>query len=154
MALRNVVKEGDSVLRKKCKVVQKFDEGLWELLDDMKDTMYKNIGMGLAAPQVGVLKRVVVMEVNNCFFEMINPVITKQSGSVIDTEACLSVPNQSGMVERPEKLTVEFQDRFGFNLSVSGEGLFARCVCHELDHLDGVLYIDKLTKKPKTKGAK
>ena len=154
MALRNVVKEGDSVLRKKCKVVQKFDEGLWELLDDMKDTMYKNIGMGLAAPQVGVLKRVVVMEVNNCFFEMINPVITKQSGSIIDTEACLSVPNQSGMVERPEKLTVEFQDRFGFNLSVSGEGLFARCVCHELDHLDGVLYIDKLTKKPKTKGAK
>lgn len=154
MALRNVVKEGDSVLRKKCKVVQKFDEGLWELLDDMKDTMYKNIGMGLAAPQVCVLKRVVVMEVNNCFFEMINPVITKQSGSVIDTEACLSVPNQSGMVERPEKLTVEFQDRFGFNLSVSGEGLFARCVCHELDHLDGVLYIDKLTKKPKTKGAK
>ena len=154
MALRNVVKEGDAVLRKKCKVVQKFDESLWELLDDMKDTMYKNIGMGLAAPQVGVLKRVVVMEVNNCFFEMINPVITKQSGSVIDTEACLSVPNQSGMVERPEKLTVEFQDRFGFNLSVSGEGLFARCVCHELDHLDGVLYIDKLTKKPKTKEAK
>lgn len=151
MAIRNVVKVGDDFLRRKCKTVQKFDENLWELLDDMKETMRENNGMGLAAPQVGVSKRIVIMEVNNNFYELINPEIIAKSGSVIGEEACLSVPNKSGNVKRPEKVTVHFYDRFGCELTISGEDMFARCCCHELDHLDGILYIDKLVKGKESK---
>ena len=147
MAIRNVVKMGDDVLRKKCKTVSKFDEDLWILLDDMRETMHKNNGMGLAAPQVGILKRIVVMEVNGAFFEMINPQILRQSEEMVeDEEGCLSVPNKHGIVARPQNLLVKFQDRFGFEMSIWGEESFARCVCHELDHLDGILYVDKLVK--------
>ena len=148
MALRNVIKVGDELLRKKSKPVTKFDENLWVLLDDMKETMHKNNGMGLAAPQIGILKRIVVMEVNGAFFEMINPVILAQSEELIkDEEGCLSVPNRQGVVARPQNLTVKFQDRMGYDMTISGEDSFARCICHELDHLDGVLYIDKIVKE-------
>lgn len=148
MALRNVVEVGDPILRKKSKPVTKFDEDLWTLLEDMRETMHKNNGMGLAGPQVAVLKRIVVMEVNGAFFEMINPVILAQSEQLIeDEEGCLSVPNKHGIVARPQNLTVKFQDRFGYDMTISGEDTFARCVCHELDHLDGILYTDKLVKR-------
>lgn len=151
MAIREIVKEGDELLRKKSKVVKNFDENLWCILDDMAESMYKNRGMGLAGVQVGVLKRIVVMEVNGAFFEMINPEIVSMRGEVEDEEACLSVPNRRGIVARPEEVTVKFQDRFGYDMTITGEGNFARCVCHELDHLDGILYIDKIIKKPKGK---
>lgn len=148
MALRNVIEVGDPILRKKSKPVTKFDEDLWTLLEDMRETMHKNNGMGLAGPQVAVLKRIVVMEVNGAFFEMINPVILAQSEQLIeDEEGCLSVPNKHGIVARPQNLTVKFQDRFGYDMTISGEDTFARCVCHELDHLDGILYTDKLVKR-------
>jgi peptide deformylase len=156
MALREIVKEGDELLRKKSKPVKTFDESLWNLLEDMTESMYKNHGMGLAAVQVGVLKRVVVMEVNGAFFEMINPEIISQKGMVEDEEACLSVPNKRGIVPRPEEVTVRFMDRFGYSMTITGEDNFARCVCHELDHLDGVLYVDKVInkEKPAKKGKK
>lgn len=148
MALRNVVKIGDNLLRKTSKKVEKFDENLWELLDDMAETMHKNNGMGLAAPQVGILRRIVVMEVNGAFFEMINPEITNRSMETFeDEEGCLSVPNKHGIVARPQKLTVKFQDRYGFWMTITGEDLFARCVCHEVDHLNGILFVDKMIKE-------
>lgn len=151
MATRNIVKVGDEILRKTAKPVKTFDDSLWQLLDDMAETMYKFQGMGLAGPQVGVLKRVVIMDVNNSFFEMVNPKIVSKSGEVLDDEACLSVPNRRGLVKRPKKITVKFQDRFGYELTISGEQNFARCVCHELDHLDGILFIDKMEKEIKGK---
>ena len=150
MALRNVVKIGEDTLRKKTKIVEKFDKNLWQLLDDMADTMYKNAGMGLAAPQVGILKKIVVMEVNGAFFEMINPEIISQSTETNeDEEGCLSVPNRHGIVARPNQITVKFQDRFGYDMIITGENLFARCVCHEVDHLNGILFVDKIIKETK-----
>ena len=148
MALRNVVKMGDEILRKKCKKVEKFDENLWVLLEDMFETMNKNNGMGLAAPQVGILKQIVVMEVNGAKFEMINPEIIEQSTETLDDEeCCLSVPNTNGVVSRPKEITVRFQDRYGFYMVITGEDIFARCVCHEVDHLNGILFVDKMKKK-------
>lgn len=143
MALRNVVKMGDELLRKRSKEVKVFDDNLFKLLDDMKQTMYQNEGMGLAAPQVGVLKRVVVMEVNNMFFELINPVIVKMEGSDIEEEGCLSVGPYRGYVKRPMKVTVKAQDRYGYDITITGEKYLARCICHEVDHLDGILFVDK-----------
>lgn len=150
MALRNVLKVGDDLLRKKTKVVEKFDDNLCALLDDMYDTMQKNNGVGLAAPQVGILKKIVVMEINNAYFEMINPKIVEQSAEVVeDEEGCLSLPNQNGIVARPKTVTVQFQDRFGTPMTITGQDLFARCVCHELDHLEGILFVDKVLQKNK-----
>lgn len=143
MASRKVFKLGESILRKKSKPVVNFDEDLWQLLDDMKDTMYKNDGMGLAGPQVGVLRRVVVMDVNNQFYELINPEIIHQEGEDIDTEGCLSVGKFKDEVKRPYKVTVRAVDRYNYPLEITGEKYFARCVCHELDHLDGILFVDK-----------
>ena len=143
MASRKVCKIGEEVLRKKSKPVTDFDEDLWTLLDDMKETMYKNDGMGLAAPQVGVLRRVVVMDVNNQFYELINPEIVYQEGEEIDTEGCLSVGKFKDVVKRPYKVTVKAVDRYNYPLEITGEKYFARCVCHELDHLDGILFVDK-----------
>ena len=148
MALRNVLKLGEQTLRKPTKKVEKFDKNLWELLDDMAETMYKNVGMGLAAPQVGILKKIVIMEVNGAFFEMINPEIISQSPETTeDEEGCLSVPNKHGIVARPNQVTVKFQDRLGYDMTICGEGLFARCVCHEIDHLNGILFVDKMIKE-------
>ena len=143
MAIRNVVQVGDEVLRQKCFVVEHFDESLFKLLDDMKDTVKKEKGAGLAAPQVGVLRRVVVVDVEEGYFEFINPVITAQKGEQTGWEGCLSVRGKSGVVSRPMKVTLAYQDRTGEKHVLKAKGFFARAICHELDHLDGVLYIDK-----------
>lgn len=146
MAIRNVVQVGDEVLRQRCFEVEKFDENLAKLLDDMKETVKKEQGAGLAAPQVGVLRRVAVVDVEEGYFELINPVITSQKGEQTGWEGCLSVRGKSGVVSRPMKVTVCFQDRTGEKYVLKAKGFFARAICHELDHLDGVLYIDKASR--------
>lgn len=146
MAIRNIVKVGDDLLRKKSKPVHDFDENLWELLDDMKETMYKNNGMGLAAVQVGVLKRVIIIEANNMFMELINPEIISERGSDIEKEGCLSVGTNYEYVKRPMQVTVKAQDRLGYDFTITGEKYLARVLCHEIDHLDGILFIDKVEK--------
>ena len=146
MAIRNIVQVGDEVLRQRCFEVENFDESLFRLLDDMKDTVKKEQGAGLAAPQVGVLRRVVVVDVEEeGYFEFINPVITSQKGEQSGWEGCLSVRGKSGIVSRPMKVTLAYQDRYGEKHVLKAKGFFARAICHELDHLDGVLYIDKAT---------
>ena len=145
MAIRNIVQVGDEVLRQRCFEVENFDESLCRLLDDMKDTVKKEQGAGLAAPQVGVLRRVVVVDVEEGYFEFVNPVITSQKGEQSDWEGCLSVRGKSGIVSRPMKVTLAYQDRYGEKHVLTAKGFFARAICHELDHLDGVLYIDKAT---------
>lgn len=144
MAIRNVVMMGDDLLRKKSKPVKNFDENLWVLLDDMKETMHHRNGMGLAAIQVGVLKRAVIIECNEMFVELINPEIIEQSGEDTEEEGCLSVGTVSGKVKRPMNVTVRAQDRYGYNFTLSGEKYLARVLCHEIDHLDGVLFVDKM----------
>ena len=151
MAIRNVVQIGDEILRKKSKPVKEFDEKLWELLDDMKETMAKNDGVGLAGVQVGVLRRVVVLDVNHMKLELVNPEILEAIGGVIEREGCLSVKGQSGFVERPEEVTVQAQDRYGNEFIITGVGLLARAFAHEIDHLDGILYTDKVIKDYKEK---
>ena len=143
MAIRNVVQVGDDVLRQKCFPVEEFDEKLWKLLEDMKETVKKEDGAGLAAPQVGVLRRLAVVDVEEGYFEFINPVIVSQKGEQSGWEGCLSVRGKSGIVSRPMKVTVVYQDRNGEKQTVKAKGFFARAICHELDHLDGILYIDK-----------
>ena len=143
MAIRNVVQVGDDVLRKKCFEITAFDEKLARFLDDMKDTVRREEGAGLAAPQVGVLRRAVVIDVDEGFFEMVNPVIVAQKGEQTGWEGCLSVRGKRGVVTRPQTVKVEFSDRFGNRHKLTAHGFFARAVCHELDHLDGILYIDR-----------
>ena len=143
MAIRNVVKEGDEVLKKVSRPVEKFDEKLHTLLDDMAETMYSLDGAGLAAVQVGILRRVVVIDVGDGLIELVNPKIIKQSGKQNETEGCLSCPGKWGITQRPMKVTVEAQNRFGEKIKVSGEQLKARALCHELDHLDGQIKIKK-----------
>ena len=145
MAIRNVVQEGDEVLRQKCFPVEVFDEKLHAVLDDMKDPVKKESGAGLAAPQIGILRRMAVVDVEEGYYEFINPVIVQQKGEQMGWEGCLSVRGKSGIVSRPMKVTVVYQDRFGEKQTVKAKGFFARAICHELDHLDGVLYIDKAT---------
>ncbi len=142
MAIRNIVKIGDDVLRKKCRTQLTFDERLHQILDDMAETMYKAEGVGLAAPQVGILRRYCVIDVGDGIIELINPVITEKSGSQTGEEGCLSIPNNHATITRPMKVSVRAQNRYGENITVTGEGLLARALCHEIDHLDGVLYID------------
>lgn len=144
MAKRNIVKIGDDVLRKICRTQLTFDERLHRILDDMKETMYAAEGVGLAAPQVGILRRFCVIDVGDGIIELINPVITEREGSQTGSEGCLSVPNRYEEVTRPMKVTVRAQDRDGNNITVTGEGLLARALCHEIDHLDGILYIDRI----------
>ncbi len=143
MAIRNIRISTDEVLRKKCKPVKEITPNLLTLLDDMADTMYEANGVGLAAPQVGILKRVVVIDVGEGLVELINPVILETSGSQIDDEGCLSVPGKYAPVERPNYAKVEAMDRDGNKFIIEGEELMARALCHEIDHLDGILYIDK-----------
>ena len=145
MAIRSVVQVGDDVLRQKCFPVEEFDEKLWGLLNDMKDTVKKEQGAGLAAPQVGVLRRLAVVDVEEGYFELINPVIVQVKGEQTGWEGCLSVRGKSGIVSRPMKVTLTYQDRNGDKHVLKAKGFFARAICHELDHLDGVLYIDKAT---------
>lgn len=143
MAIRNIVIDGEPILRKRCREVEVFDEKLAKLLDDMKETLHKADGVGLAAPQVGILKRAVIVEFEDFFLEMVNPVITEQSGEQIGPEGCLSVPNKSCDVKRPNRLTCEYQTRNGNKKKITVEDFIARIFCHEIDHLDGILYYDK-----------
>ncbi len=149
MAIRKVVYIGEQILRKKSKPVKEFDESLWELLDDMKETMYENDGMGFAAPQVGILRRVIIVDVNNAFIELINPEIISKKGEDIEEEGCLSVGNFRGRVKRPYEVTVKACDRFGYPFTIKCEKWLARCICHEVDHLDGILFVDRSLDKDK-----
>lgn len=144
MAYREIRKKDDEVLSKICKEVKIFDKRLHILLDDMYDTMKKSDGVGLAAPQVGILKRACIVDVGEGKIELINPVITHTEGSQIGSEGCLSVPGVYGDVERPNLVTVKAFDRFGKEFEVSGEALLARAFCHEIEHLDGHLFLEKV----------
>lgn len=143
MALLEIKKAGDTVLKEICQPVVKIDNKIRRLLDDMAETMYEANGVGLAAPQVGITIRVVVIDVGNGLLELINPVIVEREGTATDTEGCLSIPDIFGEVERSSKVTVEFTNRRNKKQKITGEGLLARCFQHELDHLDGVLFIDR-----------
>ena len=143
MALRDIVKDPNPTLRKKCRPVEVFDDKLGKLIDDMRDTMIHAAGVGLAAPQVGILRRIAVVLVDDFYIEFVNPEIVKTKGSQIGPEACLSVPGKSCDVKRPNQVTVYYQDRYGNDMSVTAEGFIARAFCHEIDHLDGTLYYDK-----------
>lgn len=147
MAIRKIVTSEDPILRKTSRMVEKFDEKLCALLDDMNDTLKKAEGAGLAAVQVGILRRVVLVDVGDGLLELINPEIIETNGEIEDTEGCLSVPGEWGLVKRPEYVKIKAQDRRGVWRRYEGTGLKARCFCHEIDHLDGVIYTDKVTKK-------
>ena len=142
MALRNILTAEDSALHKHCRPVTDFGERLRVLLDDMADTLFEANGVGLAAPQVGILRRVVVIENEDELLELINPELIATEGEQTGAEGCLSVPGQYGVVTRPMKATVRAQDRDGNWFEVEGEGLLARAFCHELDHLDGHVYTE------------
>lgn len=144
MAIRQIRTKGDEILYKNCKEVKNFDEKLHILLDDMYDTLQKNNGVGLAAPQVGILKRAAVIDVGDGVIELVNPEIIEQSGSQIGSEGCLSVPNVWGEVERPNVVTVKAQDRNGKWFKITGEELLARAFCHEIEHLDGKLFLGRV----------
>lgn len=146
MALRKIVEQGDECLTKVCRPVTSFNKRLHELLDDMTETLADANGAGLAAPQVGVLRRlcVVMDEESDEYIELVNPEIIAQSGEQTGLEGCLSVPGKWGIVTRPEKVRVRAQDRYGDWFEVEGEGLTARCFCHELEHLDGHLYTEHI----------
>lgn len=146
MAIRQIREKDDEILHKVCKEVTKFDNKLAILLDDMYETMKDRDGVGLAAPQVGILKRAVVIDVGEGKIELINPVIIKEEGSQVGSEGCLSVPGVWGEVERPNKVTVKAQDRNGEEITVTGEELLARAICHECEHLEGKLFLERVTK--------
>lgn len=158
--VRKILKIGDEALRKISKPMPKFDLRLWLLLRDMADTMYEANGVGLAAPQVGILRRVVVIDVQDehGLIELVNPEIIAAEGEQAGSEGCLSVPGRQGYVVRPQKVTVRAQDRKGKFFELTGEDLLARALCHEIDHLDGVMYVDKMDHEifddqPESKGA-
>lgn len=144
MALRTVRVIGDEVLRKNCREVKEVNERILTLIDDMLDTMYEANGVGLAAPQVGVLKRVVVIDVGEGPIVMINPVILETSGEQTGDEGCLSLPGKSGVVTRPDYVKAKAFDEEMQEYEIEGTGLLARAICHECDHLNGVLYVDKV----------
>lgn len=146
MALRKVrnYKEHNDILRNKAKLVERIDQKILDLLEDMAETMYNEDGVGLAAPQIGILKRLVVIDVGNGLIKLINPVIIEESGKQNGYEGCLSVPDITGEVIRPKKVRVRAQNEIGDYIELEGEDLLARAFCHELDHLDGILFIDKM----------
>lgn len=146
MAIRQMRYRDDEVLRKKSKKVEKFDDRLRVLIEDMKETLKAQNGIGLAAPQVGILKQVVIIDMGEEAYELVNPEIIEESGSQICAEGCLSFPQKFGEVERPQKVTIKAQDRHGKEFTLTGEDLLARAFCHEIDHLNGVLFIDKVIK--------
>lgn len=151
MAKREIRTIGDDILRKTCRAETRFDDRLHTLLDDMAETMYDGNGVGLAAPQVGVLRRVVVIDMQQDeekqLIELVNPKIIEAEGEVEAAEGCLSIPGRQGYVVRPERVKVRAQDRNGDTFELEGNGYFARCVCHELDHLEGQLYVDIMTEE-------
>lgn len=144
MAIRTIRKDDDEILRKISKKVEEIDDRILTLLDDMKDTMYDAEGVGLAAPQVGVLRRVAVVDVGEGLIELINPVIVYEHGEDIDEEGCLSLPGKNGAVCRPKKVIVRAQNRHGETFEITGTDLLARAFCHEIDHLNGILFTDKV----------
>ena len=145
MAVMKIVKLGESdVLRKKAHPVKLIDRRTQALLKDMAETMYAAEGVGLAAPQVGILRRIVVIDVGDGLVELINPEIISAEGAEVGPEGCLSVPGRRGTVERPTRVVVRALDRKGRQIELTAEGFFARAVCHELDHLDGIVYVDKM----------
>ncbi len=144
MAVRTIFTLGDEVLRKHARPVETIDKRIKTLLDDMAETMYAADGAGLAAPQVGILRRVVTIDVGEGLIEMINPQIISQEGSQVGPEGCLSIPGRRCTVERPMKVKVRAQGRDGRTFELDAEGFLAVAVCHELDHLDGILYVDKM----------
>lgn len=144
MAIRKIREQGDEVLTKVCKAVTKMTDRTQELIDDMLDTMYEAGGVGLAAPQVGILKRIVVIDVGEGPIVMINPEILESSGEQSGQEGCLSVPGKSGIVTRPNYVKAKFMDEDMEEYIIEGEELLARAICHELDHLDGHLYTEKV----------
>ncbi|MDI9514238.1 MAG: peptide deformylase [Clostridiaceae bacterium] len=147
MAIRNIVKKGDDVLRKKSKEVKEIDDKIRDLFEDMKETMYGcGNGIGLAAPQVGILKRMIVIDVGEGLMEIINPVILEHEGEQLEVEGCLSVPGVYGEVKRPERIVVEYTNIDGERVKVEGTDLLARCLSHEIDHLDGILFTDKVVR--------
>jgi len=146
MALRQIRLIGDEVLRKKSREVQVVDDRIRELLDDMADTMYNTEnGGGLAAPQVGILKRLVVIDMGEGLIKLINPRIIHQEGTQEVVEGCLSIPDRNGKLTRPAKVTVQALNENGEEFVLTGTGAMAKCLCHEIDHLDGILYIDWVT---------
>lgn len=144
MALRIIKVDGDPILRKKSRNVEKIDDRILTLLEDMEETMIDSDGIGLAAPQVGILRRVVVIDIGDGLLKIINPEIKKREGEIIDIEGCLSVPGISGTVNRPEKVVLQYLNEDNEEVEIEAEGLLARAICHEVDHLDGILYIDKV----------
>lgn len=146
MAIRNIREDGDEILRKKCKPVEVVDEKIKQLVDDMLDTMYKYNGVGLAAPQVGVLKRVVVIDIDdgNGPYVLINPEIIKEKGKQEVDEGCLSFPNQFAKIIRPAEVTVKALDRNGKEYQIKAKELLAQAISHEVDHLEGILFVDKI----------
>ena len=162
MALRTILTAEDEALYKKSREVVKFDARLHQLLDDMTETLEKSGGVGLAAPQVGILRRAVIVQETNVeegedeyYIELINPEIIEASGEQKGTEGCLSVPEEYGIVTRPEVVRVRAQDRFGESFEIEGYGLTARCFCHEIDHLEGIMFTSRcermLTEEEKKK---
>lgn len=145
MAIRNIVKLGDPTLRKKSFEVTDFGEKTKQLLNDMKETLIKADGAGLAAPQVGILRRIFIVNTEDGYFECINPQILSQSGKQVGKEGCLSVPNKWGNVARPMNVTLKAFDRNGKPYTLKAEGFLARAICHEYDHLEGIIYVDKAT---------
>ena len=142
MGLRKILTDQDPALHKVCKSVEKFDWRLHKLLDDMAETLEEANGVGLAAPQVGILRRVVIVDTGEEILELVNPVMLETSGEQVGAEGCLSVPGKYGLVKRPYIAKVKAQDRYGDWYEVEGEELIARCFCHELDHLDGIVYTE------------
>lgn len=152
MAIRRILHEGDETLRKISRPVTEIDKRTKQLIDDMAETMYASDGVGLAAPQVGVLRRVVVIDVGEGLLELVNPVIVETEGSMVNPEGCLSIPGRRCTVERPERVVVHAYNRKGQLIEVEGTDLLAMALCHEIDHLDGILYIDKMIEDVTNKG--
>lgn len=149
MAIRNIVREGNPLLRKKSRPVEVFDEKLSVLIDDMFETMYEADGVGLAAPQVGILKRICVIDVGTGPIELVNPVIVKKKGEQITPEGCLSCPGRCGTTKRPNYVQVKAQNRLGEAVTLEGTELLAKAFCHEIDHLDGILFTDLIIEELK-----
>jgi peptide deformylase len=146
MAIRKIRREGDTILRKKSRKIDKIDERIKILAKDMLDTMYKSEGVGLAAPQVGILKRIIVVDVGEGPITIINPEIISQDGKQEEVEGCLSIPGKAGIVIRPDNIIVKGNDIEGKEIQIEGNGFLARALSHEIDHLEGVLFIDKVVK--------
>lgn len=144
MAVRQLRFDGDPLLRKKSREVTNIDDRIKILIEDMKETMYKEDGVGLAAPQVGILRRVIVIDIGDGPIELINPELLTEEGEEIDSEGCLSIPGKTGRVKRPYKVKVKYLDVEGNEKTIEGTGLLARALCHEIDHLNGILFVDRV----------